>query len=217
MDSEDGLQLVQSVPGFKTRGMLICVSGPSGVGKGTVIAQLKEIMPGLTHSVSLTTRSPRPGEVDGKDYYFCTKERFEELLEEDAILEHDIYVGNYYGTPSQAIEDKVSEGQDVIMDVTVPGSLAILYKYEQACSIFLLPPSLSVLRERLEKRGTETSDIINSRLLKAVDEVEMASKFDYIVINQDQRKAAEEIRHIIYAEKLRQARRSGIEQMILKR
>lgn len=215
--SEEMSQFIQDVPEYRTRGMLTCVSGPSGVGKGTVIEALKKIMPNLTHSVSVTTRAPRPGEIEGVDYYFRTKEEFEAMLEQDEILEHDIYVGNYYGTPRKAIEDKVAVGQDIIMDVTVPGSLAILYKYTQACSIFLLPPSLSTLRERLEKRGTESYDIIDSRLLKAVDEIEMASKFNYILINNDVERTAQEIRHIIYAEKLRAVRRPGIEQKILKR
>ncbi len=211
------IKLVQDIPGYHAKGMLICVSGPSGVGKGTVIDQLKEILPSLSHSVSVTTREPRPDEVEGHSYFFRTKEEFEEMLENDEILEHDIYVGNYYGTPRKAIEEKVSQGKDIIMDVTVPGSLAILYKYSQACSIFLLPPSLSALRERLEKRGTESGDMIDSRLLKAVDEIEMASKFDYVVINHDIERTAQEIRHIIYAEKLRAERRPGIEEKILKR
>lgn len=209
--------IVQDISGYQADGMLICVSGPSGVGKGTVIEALKNILPRLSHSTSVTTRAPRPGEVEGVDYFFRTKEQFEEMLANDEILEHDMYVGNYYGTPRKAIEDKVSRGQDIIMDVTVPGSLAILYKYTRACSIFLLPPSLSALRERLEKRGTESGDVINSRLLKAVDEIEMATKFDYIVINHDVERTAQEIRHIIYAEKLRTERRPGIEQKVLNR
>ncbi len=199
------------------RGMLICVSGPSGVGKGTVIDALKRKMPDLEHSVSVTTREPRPGEVDGVDYYFRTVEEFEEMIENNEILEHDYYMSNYYGTPRQAIEDKIAKGLDVVMDVTVPGSLAILYKFEAACSIFLLPPSLSTLRSRLIGRGTETTDMIDSRLLKAVDEIEMAPKFDYILINRDVEKTADEIRHIIIAEKLRSVRRLGIEQRVLKR
>ncbi len=199
------------------RGMLVCVSGPSGVGKGTVIDALKKRMPGLTHSVSITTRKPRPGEVDGVDYYFVTVEEFEELLENNAILEHDFYLNNYYGTPREPIEIKLGRGEDVVMDVTVPGSLAILYKFEAACSIFLLPPTLSELRNRLVGRGTETGDMIDSRLLKAVDEIEMAPRFDYILINSSVEKTAEEIRHIIIAEKLRAERRKGIEQKVLKR
>ncbi len=199
------------------RGMLICVSGPSGVGKGTVIDQLKNRMPDLAHSISVTTRLPRPGEADGVDYYFRTVADFEAMIERGEILEHDFYMGNYYGTPRLPIEEKLAEGRDVVMDVTVPGSLAILYKFEAACSVFLLPPSLSELRSRLIGRGTETHDMIDSRLLKAVDEIEMAPKFDYILINREIEKTAEEICHIITAEKLRAARRKGIEQRVLKR
>lgn len=210
----DSIQYLEDIP---PRGMLVCISGPSGVGKGTVIEALKRRMPRLTHSVSVTTRPPRSGEQDGVDYFFRTVEEFEAMIENDEILEYDFYCSNYYGTPRRAVEEKLSRGEDVIMDVTVPGSLSILYKFDAACSIFLLPPSLSALRERLIGRGTENGDIIDSRLLKAVDEIEMAPKFDYILINNDVNFSAEEIRYIILAEKLRAIRRPAIEQKVLNR
>ena len=210
---EDGL--IQTYNDYPTAGMLVCVSGPSGVGKGTVIDALKELMPDLAHSISVTTRSPRGQEVDGVDYFFRTKEEFALMIENNQILEHDVYGGNFYGTPRDEIEKQVSAGKDIVMDVTVPGSLSILFRYEAACNIFLLPPSLSELEKRLRDRGTETEESIQFRLNKAIDEIKMASKFDYILINKDLRQTAEEIRHIIIAEKLRVARRPGIENIVL--
>ncbi len=214
-DVVDGL--VQTYKDYPTTGMLICVSGPSGVGKGTVIDALKKKMPFLAHSISVTTREPRNGEKDGVDYFFKTKEEFALMIENNQILEHDVYGGNFYGTPRKAIEERVAQGEDIIMDVTVQGSLSILFKYETACNIFLLPPSLSELKERLVNRGTETQESLDFRLEKANTEINMASKFDYILINKNVEKTADEIAQIIIAEKLRAERRPGIEKKVLER
>lgn len=207
--------IIQTYKDYPPKGMLICVSGPSGVGKGTVISALKKKMPNLAHSVSATTRKPRQGEVEGVDYYFKSKEEFALMIEHNQMLEHDVYGGNFYGTPRKPIEERVLAGEDIIMDVTVPGSLSILYTYNTACNIFLLPPSLSELEKRLRERGTETPESMAFRLNKATDEIKMASKFDYIIINEDVEQTAEEIYHIIIAEKLRAERRKGIENIIL--
>ena len=214
-DVEDGL--VQTYKDYPNTGMLICVSGPSGVGKGTVIDALKKRMPFLAHSTSVTTRPSRDGEIEGTDYFFRTKEEFAIMIENNEILEHDVYGGNFYGTPRKAIEERVTAGEDIIMDVTVQGSLSILLRYETACNIFLLPPSLSELKERLVGRGTETQESLEFRLDKAHTEINMASKSDYVLINKDVEKTAEEIYHIIIAEKLRAARRPGIEKKVIER
>lgn len=197
-------------------GMLICVSGPSGVGKGTVIDALKMLEPKLIHSISVTTRQPRKGEVDGVHYYFKTKQEFEEMLSAGMILEHDVYVDNYYGTPAAPIERQLKEGYDVIMDVTVPGSLATMDYFSEAVTIFLLPPSLSELRGRLKHRGTETDQVIDSRLLKAVDEIEMAPRFQYNVVNDNLAQTCDAISKIIAAERFKSIRQPGIAEEILR-
>ena len=146
-------------------GILLCVSGPSGVGKGTVIRRLRELRPGLVHSISATTRPMRPGEVDGVSYHFVTRERFEQMISSGEVLEYDEYCGNYYGTPLTSLLDSLSEGADVVMDVTVPGSLSVIDRMPEAVSIFLLPPSFSELRRRLENRGTEAKRSLIVKLL----------------------------------------------------
>jgi len=197
------------------RGLLICLSGPSGVGKGTIIEALKSAGTRMQHSISITTRQPRPGEIDNVSYYFRTRERFLELLDAGEILEHDEYCGNLYGTPREPIRRLMAAGTDVIMDVTVPGSLETIANFPDAISIFLLPPSFSELRRRLTDRGTESSDVIEQRMKKAVYEVRQAAKFKYIIINEDVNRTAAVIHHILDAERHRAERRIGIEDYIL--
>ena len=194
-----------------TRGLLISVSGPSGVGKGTVINELRKRFPELKHSISVTTRSPRGEEKDGVEYYFRTKEEFEKLIEEGQILEYDNYVGNYYGTPVAPLEKKASNGFDVLLDITIAGSLALKSKFDEAVTVFLLPPSFEVLEERLKGRGTESDELVSKRMAKAREEVLDAVKFDYIVVNDNLEQAVEDITAIISAEKHRAARLEGIE------
>ena len=143
------------------KGLLICLSGPSGVGKGTIIEALKLAGTPLTHSISITTRQPRPGEIDNVSYYFRSREHFHELLETGEILEHDEYCGNLYGTPRAPIEALLAEGTDVIMDVTVPGSLETIVNFLTP-SYLLLPPSFSELRRRLTNRGTRVQTSLSS-------------------------------------------------------
>ena len=202
--------------GAITEGMLICVSGPSGVGKGTVIDAVKLLEPKLVHSISVTTRAARAGEIDGVHYYFRSKDEFEEMLRNGEILEHDIYVENYYGTPAAPIEKYLKQGYDVIMDVTVPGSLATMAYFDDVITIFLLPPSLSELRGRLKRRGTESEQTIDSRLLKAVDEIEMAPRFQYNVVNDDLDQTCLAIQAIIKAERYKSVRQPGIPEQILR-
>lgn len=201
----------------KAAGILICVSGPSGVGKGTVIRRLRELDPGLIHSVSATTRAMRPGEIDGVSYHFVTRERFERMIIDGEVLEHDEYCGNYYGTPIAPLAEASAAGTDVVMDVTVPGSLAVMERMKDAVSIFLLPPSFSELRRRLEKRGTERPEEMERRLEKARYELGKASLFDYVVMNDDVDRAAGLILSITRAEKCRYRRVAGIEDTIIRK
>jgi len=196
-------------------GILLCVSGPSGVGKGTVIRCLREQQPDLIHSISATTRAMRPGESDGVSYHFVTRERFEQMIAAGEVLEYDEYCGNYYGTPLAPLADALSSGSDVVMDVTVPGSLAVIDRMPDAVSIFLLPPSFAELRRRLEGRGTEPPDEMERRLEKARHEIRKASLFDYVVINENVDRAAGQILAIAESERCRYTRIAGIEDAIL--
>ena len=202
---------------LKQQGLLICVSGPSGVGKGTVIAAAKELCRNLVHSVSVTTRAPRLGEIEGVSYYFRSKTNFEQMLADGEILEHDCYCEHYYGTPLRPIEEKMRAGIDVIMDVTVPGSLTTIRNYPDAISIFLLPPSLTELRRRLVGRATESPEVVEKRMAKSTDEIAGAGKFKYILVNHEVRTTAQLILNIIEAEKHRTERQKGIEEIILNR
>ncbi|MDD2214101.1 MAG: guanylate kinase [Oscillospiraceae bacterium] len=206
-----------------SKGVVLCVSGPSGVGKGTVIAALQRLVrqnnqhQQIDHSVSVTTREPRPGETEGVDYYFRNREAFEQLLREGEILEHDEYCGNYYGTPRAPILDRMNQGIDVVMDVTVPGSLETIRNFPAAIGIFLLPPSFTELRRRLEGRGTEKPEAIELRMAKAVTEIKQASRFKYIVVNYDVAETARQILAILEAERHLAVNMQGIEELIINR
>lgn len=202
---------------METKGLVLCLSGPSGVGKGTVIDAVRRQYPGLSHSVSVTTREPRPGEVDGVHYHFRSREAFEAMLEAGEILEHDVYLGNYYGTPLQSLIDQTQAGQDVIMDITVPGSLETLARFPDAISVFLLPPSFTELRRRLTGRGTESAEVIERRLEQAAREMREAPRFKYIVVNHDVEQSAQRILAILQAEHQLTAHLAGIEEIIANR
>lgn len=197
------------------RGLVLCVSGPSGVGKGTIIRQVLQMRPAMVHSISVTTRAPRPGEQDGVDYYFRNRRAFMQMLADGDILEHDMYCDQYYGTPRKPLEESVDSGRDVVMDITVPGSLAVMENYPDCITVFLMPPSLSELQNRLRKRGTESDETMRKRLQKARDEVAMADRFQYVVVNDDLETTARYILAIIDAEHCRYHRLAGIEKTIL--
>lgn len=178
-------------------GIAICISGPSGVGKGTVIRELMTINADFWLSVSMTTREPRPGEVDGVSYLFTTPEKFRDLQSAGGFLETDEYCGNFYGTPLAPVQQHLEMGHHVIFDVTVPGTFAIKESLPSAVSVFLLPPDLQSLIQRLRHRGTETEEKLIKRFRKAKEEIRSAKAFDYVVINDDEKKAAERIYSIV--------------------
>ena len=183
------------------RGLLIVLSGPSGVGKGTVRKALFQMKHhNLSYSVSMTTRPMRPGEVDGVDYYFVTKEEFEERIKNNQFLEYENFFGNYYGTPLDKVEEKLEQGKEVFLEIEVQGALKVRSKVKDAVFIFLVPPSRKALYDRLKTRGTETDEKINIRMEKADKEFKVAHKYDYIVVNDDVYNAADRILAIVRAE-----------------
>ena len=179
------------------RGKLLVISGPSGAGKSTVIRHLMAQMDGLEFSFSATTRAPRPGETDGKDYFFVTRERFDEMVANDELLEHATFVGNSYGTPRSQVEQRMDNGITVILDIEVQGAAQVKAKMPEAITVFLAPPSLEALEQRLRGRGTETEEKIRARLKTAEKELLLASSYDYTVINNVPDDAASEIRAIL--------------------
>ncbi len=183
------------------RGLLIVLSGPSGVGKGTVRKALFN-MPGnnLEYSISMTTRKQRPGEQDGKDYYFVSREEFEERISKGKFLEYAEFVGNYYGTPLDLVNEKLAKGNEVVLEIEVQGALQVREKCPDAVFIFLAPPSKQALYDRLRSRGTESEEIIEQRVQKANKEFQLAYKYDYIVVNDTVENAADRIMAIIRAE-----------------
>lgn len=183
------------------RGLLVVISGPSGVGKGTIRKALFE-MPdnNFCYSVSMTTRKPRAGEKDGVDYFFVSREEFERNIRTDKLLEYAEFVGEYYGTPADYIEKQLTSGKEVIMEIEVQGALQVQEKMPDAVFIFIVPPSKQVLYDRLVKRGTEQGKDIEKRIQKAEREYGLAYKYDYIVVNDDVVNAADRIYAIIRAE-----------------
>ena len=183
------------------RGLLIVFSGPSGVGKGTV---RQEIFSTPDHkfeySVSMTTRAQRPGEVDGKDYFFRSREEFEELIRNGQMLEYAEYVGNYYGTPLTYVNETLDKGIDVFLEIEVQGALQVKKKVPDAVFIFLTPPDLNELQERLVGRGTDSEEVIAQRIERAREEIALMSEYDYAIVNDEVPLAAERVKRVIEAE-----------------
>ncbi len=190
----------------KKRGILTVFSGPSGSGKGTVLAKAMEMDSDIVISVSATTRNPREGEKDGVNYYFKTKEEFEKMIAEDGLIEWASFCENYYGTPRDMVEKSLSAGKDVILEIEVQGAMKVKERFPEAVLIFNLPPSMKVLRERLTGRGTESADVVEKRLKTAEWEVTRAENYDYIIVNDDLTKAAEEFLSILKSEKCKTSR-----------
>ncbi len=189
-------------------GLLVVFSGPSGVGKDSLLQRLLEVNPQISLSISATTRAPRGAEQHGKDYYFLTKEKFQEIIKQDGMLEHAVYCDNYYGTPRQPVEEGIRQGRDVILEIEVQGGAQVRQKNPASVSIFVLPPSMRVLSQRLHKRGTDSEEVIQKRLAKAREEIQKAEQYDYVVINDDLEECVQEICEILSAEK-KKASRSG--------
>ena len=188
---------------MQEKGKLIVISGPSGAGKSTVVFKAIEGREDVCFSTSVTTRKPRPGEVDGREYFFVDPDRFKEMVENDELLEHAEYVANSYGTPRAYVEEKLDAGLNVLLDIEVQGARQIREKKPDAVMIFIVPPSLEELEKRLKGRGTDTERAIEARLIRARQEYQEADFYDYLIINDDADKAAKELSAIILAEHCR--------------
>ena len=186
-----------------SKGTLFVLLSPSGGGKGSVMKELLETEKKLRCSVSATTRKPRPGEIDGRHYFFMDRAGFEGMIEKGTMLEHAQYCGNYYGTPKAAVEKWQNDGLDVILEIEVQGAVQVKRLAADAVSIFIMPPSFEILENRLRRRGTETEEVIASRLKAARDEIAYAQSCDYIVVNDKLQDAVDDVRAIIRASRCR--------------
>lgn len=178
------------------RGILAIISGFSGAGKGTVVNKLLE-KDNYAVSISATTREPRQGEVDGKNYFFKSRDEFENMIENNQLIEYAEYVGNYYGTPRDYVFKKLEEGYDVILEIEMQGALKVKEKFPETALIFITPPSADELKKRLVGRGTETIEQIDKRMSRAVDECDYMNKYDYIVVNDDLDECVDEIHRLL--------------------
>lgn len=190
----------------KPQGVLLVVSGPSGAGKGTICQLLHEKLPDLGYSVSVTTRQPRVGEVDGVNYFFKTVEQVKEMIAADELLEYAEVYGNYYGTPRQYVMDLLNAGKDVLLEIDIQGALQIKQRFPEGVFVFIVPPSLDELSARIYKRGTDSEDVIKRRMASAASELTYAAEYDYIIVNDIVEKAANKILTIMDAERYRVAR-----------
>lgn len=185
------------------RGLLIVVSGASGTGKGTVCKKILDELPEVAYSISATTRAPRPGEVDGKEYYFLSRDEFQAWIDAGKFLEFADVYGNFYGTPLNKIEERLNRGEDILLEIDVQGALNVKRKCPEGIYIFLLPPSLEELKRRIEGRGTETPESLRRRLANAVAEIKIGLEYNYVVVNDSVANAAAQIQAIIAAERCR--------------
>lgn len=188
------------------KGILVVVSGFSGAGKGTVMKRLMEKYQNYALSVSVTTRAPRPGEEDGREYFFRSTEEFERLIQEDALIEYAKYVDNYYGTPRSYVEEQLLSGRDVILEIEILGARQVVKKMPMALRVFVTAPSMDALRQRLTGRGTESQDVIASRLSRARKESQGVEEYDYLLVNDDLEECVDRLHQIIQSEHLRISR-----------
>ena len=188
---------------MKPQGVLLVLSGPSGAGKGTICEQLRNKRKNLAYSVSATTRAPRKGEIDGRDYFFVTIEKFKEMIANNELLEYAEIYGNYYGTPRSYVMSILDEGRDVVLEIDPQGALQVKESFPDAVFVFVVPPSLDELSKRIYKRGTDSEDVIKRRLSAATSELAYASKYDYIVVNDEVEKATNKVSNILDAERNR--------------
>jgi len=191
---------------FEQKGILFILSGPSGVGKGTVRQRLFEQETHLKYSVSATTRDKRPGEKHGVDYFYKSKEEFEKMIEKQELLEYAQYVNNYYGTPREYVEEQLNLGNDVFLEIEVQGAMQVKENFPEGVFIFLFPPSLDELKNRIVNRGTETNDLVLNRLKEAKKEINLMSEYDYVVVNDNVDHAVSKVKAIIVSEHCKRER-----------
>ena len=200
-----------------SKGGVFVVSGPSGSGKDTVLKGLFAENPDIVFSISSITRAMRPGEKEGEKYNFISREHFEEMIKNDLLLEHNVFVGNYYGTPRIPVEKAVSEGRDIIIEVDVNGAEQIRRKLPDAVTVFIMPPSFEELKRRLVGRGTESEELIEKRLRSALDEIKRAEEYDYIIVNDDAAAASQSLMSVIKACRLKTERQKNIINEVLEK
>lgn len=195
--------------GMKEKGSLIILSGFSGVGKGTVLKEMMARHEGYALSVSATTRQPRPGEEEGVSYFFMTNEEFEEMIRTDRLLEYAGYVGHYYGTPRDYVTKQMEAGKDVILEIEIQGALKVKRKMPEAVLIYMLPPDARTLKERLTGRGTESPEVVEGRMKRAIQESEGIEQYDYVLVNDDVTACAERLHTLIRMQHLRTSQNLG--------
>ena len=198
------------------KGILIVVSGFSGAGKGTLMKKLLETYDNYALSISATTRAPRQGETHGVEYFFKTVEEFEKMIAQDELIEYAKYVNNYYGTPAEYVKSQLEAGKDVILEIEIQGALKVKEKYPDTLLLFVTPPSAKELKARLVGRGTESMEVIESRMKRAAEESEGVEAYDYLIINDDLDVCVEEMHHVIQSEHNRVNRRQAMIEQIRK-
>ncbi|MDO4474094.1 MAG: guanylate kinase [Eubacteriales bacterium] len=191
---------------MKSKGILIVVSGFSGSGKGTIMKSLLKKYDNYALSISATTRNPREGEEHGREYFFLTTEEFEKMIAQDELIEYAKYVNNYYGTPKNYVEEQLASGKDVILEIEIQGALKVKKKFPETLLLFVTPPSAEELKRRLVGRGTETLEVIEQRMMRAIEESDGMEEYDYFVINDDLDECVESVHKIIQAEHSRSYR-----------
>lgn len=192
------------------KGLLLVVSGPSGAGKGTICQLVRDQLPNLGYSVSVTTRQPRVGEVDGVNYFFKTIPQVEEMIAKEELLEYAEVYGNYYGTPRKFVMEQLEAGKDILLEIDIQGALQVKKRFPEAVFIFIVPPSLEILAERLHGRGTDTEEVIQRRLASAASELGYAPEYDYVLVNEVAEDEASKMLNILACERNRSSRMQTI-------
>lgn len=194
---------------MKDEGILLVVSGPSGAGKGTICSAVREKYPDLEYSISMTTRAPRNGEMEGVSYFFRTDEQFKKLVEEDAFLEYARVYDHYYGTPKKYVLDKIQAGRSVLLEIDIQGAMQVKKRYPKGVFVYIVPPSLEILSQRIHARGTDSEEVIQNRLAQITNELSMMHQYDYVVVNDVLEDAVHKTCAIIEAEKCKLSRNEG--------